>query len=111
MSNICTKFDNKPLIVKLIAMKSAFKILLALLITICCLNVRGQTSKADKKAAEIARIKSLIEKQRYVFLANYAMPMRGGGISLNSPYDLTIKKDTLIAFLPFYGQAYKANYG
>jgi hypothetical protein len=92
-------------------MKNILKILLTLTIGLCCLNVHAQTSKTDKKAAEIAWIKSLVEKQRFVFLANYAMPMRGGGISLNYSYDLTIKKDTIIAFLPFYGQAFKANYG
>jgi len=92
-------------------MKNSIKILLVLLITICCLNVQAQTSKADKKAAETAQIKALVEKQRYIFIANYAMPMRGDGISLTSTYDITVSKDTITAYLPYFGRAYTSNYG
>ncbi|MEN0055859.1 MAG: DUF4251 domain-containing protein [Mucilaginibacter sp.] len=72
--------------------------------------VHAQTSRKDKKAAHAAEIKSMVEAQDYVFDANYVTPMRGISRSLNSPYDLVISKDTITAFLPYFGQAYQAPY-
>jgi hypothetical protein len=92
-------------------MKTTVKLILALLIAGCCLNVHAQTAKQNKKTASINRIKSLVNSQRYVFLANYVMPMRGGGHAITSYYDLKVTKDTVAAFLPYFGQATMANYG
>lgn len=92
-------------------MKSTVKIILILLIAGCSLGAQAQNAKADKKITNTTRIKNLVNSQRYVFLANYVMPMRGGGHALSSYYDLKVTKDTVAAFLPFFGRAYMANYG
>ena len=68
--------------------------------------VNAQTPKKDKKAAKEAAIKSNVDTRQYTFLANYMLPQRGGGKSLTSEYDLRVTKDSVIAFLPYYGRAY-----
>ncbi len=50
----------------------------------------------------------MIIDTRYVFEANYANPMREGQRQLTSPYDLKVTKDTIIAFLPYFGESYMA---
>lgn len=65
-------------------------------------------TKAEKKAAERAKIKDMVEAQNFVFKATYASPMRGGSRSLTSDYDLTIGKDTIVSFLPYFGRAFVA---
>jgi len=65
-------------------------------------NAFAQNSKADKQAA----IKSKIDSKNYTFVANYVRPQRGGGHPLTDSYDLRVKADSVVAFLPYFGQAY-----
>jgi hypothetical protein len=70
-----------------------------------------------------ATTKRIIEEQNFVFVATQALPMSNQDVTavlnrLNSPnsagaihltgaqYDLVVKKDSVIAYLPFYGRAY-----
>lgn len=53
-------------------------------------------------------IKNMIESRKYIFIAQYALPMRGTGIYLSSEYDLTVSGDSIISWLPYYGRAYQA---
>lgn len=81
------------------------------------MSVFAQTDKATT-------IK-VLQNQDFIFQATSAMPMAnndvtrvlnrmnnsggGGTINLNgSQYDLTIKKDSITAYLPYYGRAYTA---
>ena len=58
-----------------------------------------QTAKADA-------VKTMINAVNYVFKADFANPLRGGNKQLTTEYDLTVTKDTIVAFLPYYGRAY-----
>lgn len=81
------------------------------LLTFISINIaHAQSSGNDKKAARALAVKNMVEAQNYVFKANYVMPMRGVGRSLTSEYDLTVSKDTIAAFLPYFGRAYTAPY-
>lgn len=71
-------------------------------------NAQTKQTKAEKKAAKQTEIKQMVEAQNFVFKANYALPMRGGSRALTSDYDLTIGKDTIVSFLPYFGRAYVA---
>src|SRR5271169_4609287 len=53
-------------------------------------------------------IKNMIESGKYIFIAQYAMPMRGNNIYLSSEYDLSVSKDSIISWLPYYGRAFQA---
>lgn len=64
--------------------------------------------KAQEQKEEQASIKSLVESQRYVFLAENAIPLRGRSIFLSPGYTLSVTPDTIISSLPYYGRAYQA---
>jgi hypothetical protein len=84
--------------------------LLLAFVLMCISTVNAQSTRKEKQAAKAAEIKSLIDAQNYVFKANYANPTRGTGRALTSDYDLVVSKDTIIAFLPYFGRAYTAPY-
>lgn len=65
-----------------------------------------QTTRQAKAATKAAAIKAKVEAQTYTFKAEYALPMRGGQKYLTSDYDLRITKDTVIAYLPYFGRVY-----
>lgn len=63
---------------------------------------------AQEPNNEKATIKSLVESQRYIFVAESANPLRGQSIFLSPGYTLSVSPDTIISNLPFYGRAYQA---
>lgn len=94
------------------------KNLFATFLVFCSVSVIAQTDKATT-------IK-VLQNQDFVFQATSAIPMANadvnkvlsrlnnpggsGTINLNgSQYDLTIKKDSITAYLPYYGRAYTAS--
>ncbi len=66
----------------------------------------AQTTKANKKAVRQAAIKKSIDDRIFTFVANQATPLGKGPITLTSTYDLRIKADSVISFLPYFGRAY-----
>ncbi|HEY0246614.1 MAG TPA: DUF4251 domain-containing protein [Mucilaginibacter sp.] len=92
-------------------MKNLIKISFVMLITAFCLNTSNAQTKQDKKAIKAAEITRLVNLQNYVFVANYVSPSRGGGRALTSEYDMSVSKDSIVAFLPYFGRAYMADYG
>lgn len=88
-------------------------------------------TRLERKAMKEADVKKLLESRQFVFKAQYANPLGGGVTTLNgqlfnlSPtgsghiylnynYDVTIRPDSVIAYLPYYGRgqfdvAYNAN--
>jgi hypothetical protein len=88
-------------------MKTLKNFFVLLLIVGAGLNIASaQSTKSAKKAAKEMAVKGKINGQRYTFLANYMLPQRGSGKSLTDNYDLRVTKDSVIAFLPYYGRAY-----
>ncbi len=53
-------------------------------------------------------LETAIEAPRFTFIANIVSPTRGQVRNLTSNYDLKVTKDTIIAYLPFFGRAYTA---
>lgn len=107
----------------------------------CCalavsfLTARAQETdketKKEKKAREAAVFKDLLENKQFTFTAQQAYPMAGsardiasipglnrGGFpfngvawQLNGAYDVVVKQDTVICYLPYFGRAFVAPYG
>lgn len=77
-------------------------LMLALMVSAASGMANAQNKKADKKAT----IKQSIESKRYTFVADYVSPLRGGQRQLTTEYDLRVKPDSTISFLPYFGQAY-----
>jgi len=53
-------------------------------------------------------IQQAIDTKNYVFTAQTATPQRGRLRQLTSEYDLIVRPDTAVAFLPYFGRAYVA---
>lgn len=82
--------------------KQIFMLLLALLVGIPTLS--AQQSKKEKKEQKKEAVMKLIESENYKIDVNTAMPMRGRSIPLTSSYSLTIRNDSVISYLPYYGR-------
>lgn len=68
----------------------------------------AQSKKKERQAKRAEEIKELLTDRKYVFEATYMNPMRGGGKALTSDYDMHVNRDSLVSYLPYYGQAYQA---
>ena len=71
----------------------------------------AQDAKQEKENAKQEAIKEMISSRRYAFAAQSATPMSGQLKQLTSDYSLSIKTDTLEAYLPYYGRAFTATIG
>lgn len=113
-------------------MKTILNIFFAFAFCLLCTNpVLAQSTKADKKAAQVAELKRIIDTKNYIFKATTALPtpipgvqisganmgpnnivnqLSSGMINLTGSYDVKVANDSLIAFLPYYGQAFSAPY-
>jgi hypothetical protein len=87
-------------------MKSLIKIFFVFAMVLGGLNMaHAQNSKKEKQTAAI---KKMVADVNYVFEANIAIPQRGSSRQLTEEWDLKIVKDTITAFLPYFGRAYLA---
>jgi len=73
--------------------------------------VLAQNAKQEKELAKENAIKTIVLAQRYVFNAQSATSMKGRTRQLSPGYDLVVKKDTVDAYLPYFGVAYTAPIG
>jgi len=88
-----------------IAAKFAF----LLAVTLLVLNTAtAQNKKKDRQAKKADEIQQLINGKTYVFKPSYMTPLRGPGRELTSDFDMTVNKDSLVSYLPYFGRAYMA---
>lgn len=80
-------------------------ILLAVVLIWGCSNTRK--IKSDPPLDSTA-VRNLLDSQSFVFIAVYVNPMGGRRRDLNSGYELSISKDSLISYLPFFGRGYSS---
>ena len=77
-------------------------------IFIAALLVGCKATEKLSKEEIIANTTEKVEGQHYTFLAERAIPMGGKSINLNYNYNLKVSKDTVTAYLPYFGRAYVA---
>jgi len=83
-----------------------------LICPVCMLLFFMLSCSVSKTTPEtISEITKKVESNDFTVKVNYANPMRGRQIYLNSDYDLRIKNDSAFAYLPYFGVAYIAPYG
>lgn len=58
----------------------------------------------------IQKITRKLQSKDFTIKANYAIPLRGKQFYLTSDYDLRIKNDSAVAYLPYFGVAHVAPY-
>ena len=78
---------------------------LAVMITMarCSNEVYAQNQIEDE-----ATVTRLVNDQQYTFRAQTVMPTTGRTRNLTSTYDLTVTKDSVWSWLPYFGRAYSA---
>ncbi len=74
-------------------------------------GITKKEKRAKKKAVTEKMVKELLESKDFIFEARHVIPMSGASINLTSEYDITIKNDSAFAYLPFFGVAYRVEYG
>jgi len=62
--------------------------------------------KISKNSAEDVSYSNMVDSQKFVFVAESMNPLRGRLRTLTSPYDVTVLKDTLQSYLPYFGRSY-----
>lgn len=53
-------------------------------------------------------VQELLETKNFIFKAESVNPARGRLRQLTSEYDVVVKPDTVVSFLPYFGRAYTA---
>jgi hypothetical protein len=72
------------------------------------MTTMAQSAQADKRAAKEAILRNLVESQQYDFKALSVMPLGGRTRQLTTDYDLKVTKESIVSYLPYFGQAYEA---
>lgn len=75
---------------------------------LCCSLTTAWATGAIAQDKDAAAVKAMVEARNYVFVTDQAIPQSGRNMYLTGGYDLTIKTDSVIAYLPYFGRAYTA---
>jgi len=84
--------------------------LVSLLLLISFSSLHAQQSKKEKEAAEATAAKDLLLSKSYVFEAQSTVPSGGKIKQLSYGYYMKVTGDTLISYLPYFGQAHAPTY-
>jgi hypothetical protein len=73
----------------------------------------GCSSSKQATAASFSKeaITEAINKNEWVFTANYVMPQTGRSRSTNGIYTVTYSNNKFVVYLPYFGRAYSAPIG
>lgn len=66
------------------------------------------TTGATAQDKDAAIIQQAIETKNFIFKASSATPQRGRMRQLTSEYELVVRPDTIVSFLPYFGRAFTA---
>jgi len=89
-----------------------FKGILSFLLLMALFTGNTNIVIAQKKvSAKETEIKNLLYSQQYIFYAQSVIPSSGRQRFLTSEYTVTISKDTIVCYLPYFGRAYSAMLG
>lgn len=77
----------------------------------CIAAVACSQPKESQINASDQGIGRMIKDQEYAFIARSVLPTGGRLIQLTSNYDMQVSKDSVIAFLPYFGRAFTAPIG
>ncbi|RCH55871.1 DUF4251 domain-containing protein [Mucilaginibacter hurinus] len=88
-------------------MKKLFAIVIVATLLFVVKESNAQNPKADKKKAKELAVKNKIDSVNYTFTANFVTPLGGSQRILQGVYyDLKVTRDTIKAFLPYFGRVY-----
>lgn len=68
----------------------------------------GTKSVSNEQVTDSTILRNMIAAQTFVFVPQYASPMGFRKRYLTGSYDISVQKDTVISYLPYFGRAYTA---
>lgn len=83
-----------------------FKYILLLLSVVAISFFTYAQSKKDKDKMKEDDVRRMVNDHNFTFQAQYANPMGGGHRYITPDYDVRVTKDSVIAYLPYFGRAY-----
>ena len=86
-------------------MKTLIFILSSIIVASCSQPKELENASAD------SGISRIINDREYAFVARTVLPTGGRIVQLTSLYDMRVSKDSIIAYLPYFGRAYTAPIG
>jgi len=87
------------------------KLLTFLFLVVPILSGISQDSAIEKESLLKKEISQMIENRDFVFNATDMLPRGGGVVSLGYDFDVQIRNDLIISYLPFFGKSYNVNFG
>lgn len=90
------------------------EILMCMMIAVLCVSCATKltpTEKAARQELQANAVSKALENRDYTIDINYVYPRRGPGKTLEYGYDVTVRNDSLISYLPYFGRAYRLPYG
>ncbi len=82
------------------SMKSTYRLLALALLIICTCSL-GTAGAQDSTG-----VRTLLDKKQWIFRAQMAHPMSGQAQQLTTNYDLAVRNDSLLVYLPYFGRSY-----
>lgn len=76
-----------------------------ILIPLVLLSCSGSKNTSRLNPQEVS---GMLDSKNFVFVAEKVSPMSGRTRILTSSYDVTVSKDSVISYLPYFGRAYSA---
>ena len=86
------------------------KVLTCLVLVILC-GCATPEERAARAAEQAALVKRALAERNYKIGVNFMYPMKGGSKRVSYGYSVEVRNDSLISYLPYFGQAYSLPYG
>ena len=67
--------------------------------------------KAEREAEQAKKVAAALAERQFKIDVNTMLPMRGGLRHVSYGYMVEVRNDSLISYLPYFGQVYSAPYG
>ena len=81
---------------------------IAALVLAACATSEEQMARRAEKAKQVA---AALADRHYSIGVRMMHPMRGRSVQVSYGYELKVKGDTLVSYLPYFGRAYQVPYG
>lgn len=81
---------------------------IAALLLAACATSEEQMARRAEKAKQVA---AALADRHYSIGVRMMHPMRGRSVQVSYGYELKVKGDTLVSYLPYFGRAYSVPYG
>lgn len=89
--------------------KAIFIITAAIILVACATTDRQQNDRKRQEKAEM--ISKAVSNRDFTISVRTAHPARGMSVPLTADFDLKVKGDSVVSYLPYFGRAYNVPYG